>query len=243
MSQPGSVTQSEYEYVGEELDLFALAVNWKQYFRSQLADVIQGDVLEVGAGIGETTRHLCDGRQRSWLCLEPDAQLASRLESNIARAGLTPKPRVQVGTLADVAPTSRFDAILYIDVLEHIEHDAEELKRAAGLLANGGGIVVLSPAFGFLYSEFDRALGHFRRYTRRSLASAFPKSLERKQLRYLDGVGFLASLANRLLLHQSIPSRQQIELWDRRMIPLSRHIDRVVQHLFGRSVLAVYERA
>jgi hypothetical protein len=243
MSQPGSVTQSEYEYIGEELDLFALAVNWKQYFRSQLADVIRGDVLEVGAGIGETTRHLCDGRQRSWLCLEPDAQLAARLESNIAHGGLTPKPRAQVGTLSDVDPTLRFDAILYIDVLEHIEHDADELTRAAALLGRGGCIVVLSPAFGFLYSEFDRALGHFRRYTKRSLASAFPTSLERKRLRYLDGVGFLASLANRLLLHQSIPSRQQIELWDRRMIPLSRHIDRVVQYFFGRSVLAVYERA
>jgi len=243
MSQPGSVTQSEYEYVGEELDLFALAVNWKQYFRSQLLGVIRGDVLEVGAGIGETTRHLCDGRQRSWLCLEPDAQLAARLETNLARAGLTPKPRVQVGTLGDVDPAFRFDAILYIDVLEHIEHDAEELKRAAALLSHGGRIVVLSPAFGFLYSEFDSALGHFRRYTKRSLASAFPTSLERNQLRYLDGVGFLASLANRLLLHQSVPSRQQIELWDRRMIPLSRHIDRLVQHFFGRSVLAVYERA
>jgi 2-polyprenyl-3-methyl-5-hydroxy-6-metoxy-1,4-benzoquinol methylase len=243
MSQPGSVTQSGYEYVGEELDLFALAVNWKRYFRSQLADVIRGDVLEVGAGIGETTRHLCDGRQRSWLCLEPDAQLAARLESSIARGGLSPTPRVQIGTLADVDPEARFDAILYIDVLEHIEHDAEELRRAAALLGRGGCIVVLSPAFGFLYSEFDRAVGHFRRYTRRTLAAAFPASLRRRQLRYLDGVGFLASLANRMLLHQSIPSRQQIELWDRRMIPVSRLVDGLFQRWFGRSVLAVYQRA
>jgi hypothetical protein len=243
MSQPGSASNSSYEYVGEELDLFALAVNWKQYFRSRLADVIRGDVLEVGAGIGETTRHLCDGRQRSWLCLEPDPQLAARLESNIARGGLSPTPRVKVGTLSDVDATSRFDAILYIDVLEHIEHDAEELRRAAALLETGGCIVVLSPAFGFLYSEFDRAIGHFRRYTKRSLAAVFPTSLRRRQLRYLDGVGFLASLANRMLLHQSVPSRQQIELWDRRMIPVSRRVDGVLQHFFGRSVLAVYERA
>ena len=243
MSQPGSANPSPYEYVGEELDLFALAVNWKQYFRSQLAGFIRGDVLEVGAGIGETTRHLCDGRQRSWLCLEPDAQLAARLESNIAGARLTPTPRVRVGTLADLDAASRFDAILYIDVLEHIEHDAEELQRAAALLGAGGCIVVLSPAFGFLYSEFDRAVGHFRRYTKQSLAVAFPKSLRRRELKYLDGVGFLASLANRVLLHQSVPSRQQIELWDRRMIPVSRHVDGITQHFFGRSVLAVYERA
>jgi len=242
MSQPGRDTQSAYEYVGEELDLFALAVNWKLYFKSQFADIIRGDVLEVGAGIGETTRHLCDGRQRSWLCLEPDGQLAGRLESAIASGVLSPMPRVQIGTIADVDPASRFDAILYIDVLEHIEHDAEELSRAAELLGPSGRIVVLSPAFGFLYSEFDRAVGHFRRYTTRSLEAVFPASLTRLQLRYLDAVGFLASVTNRMLLHQSVPSRRQIEFWDRRMIPLSRHLDRIFQHLFGRSVLAVYER-
>jgi SAM-dependent methyltransferase len=243
MNQPGSAAQSGYEYVGEELDLFALAVNWKRYFRSELADVIRGDVLEVGAGIGETTRHLCDGRQRSWVCLEPDAALAARLAANVEVSELVPKPRVKVGTLTDLDASSQFDAILYIDVLEHIEHDARELDRAAILLSPGGSIVVLSPAFGFLFSEFDRAVGHFRRYTRRSLAAAFPRSLRRNRLHYLDGVGFLASLANRLLLHQSVPSRQQIECWDRRMVPVSRYVDPLVRALFGRSVVAVYQRA
>ena len=243
MSQPGSDVASRYEYVGEELDVFALAVNWKRYFRAQLAEFIRGDVLEVGAGIGETTRHLCDGRQQSWICLEPDAMLAARLESSLSTMPLSPTPRVQVGTLADLGPASCFDAILYIDVLEHIEQDREELARAAALLTHGGCVIVLSPAFQFLYSEFDRGLGHFRRYTKRSLAKAFPSSLRRRRLTYLDAVGFLASLANRLALHQRVPSRRQIEFWDRKMIPLSRRVDALVRPLFGRSVLAVYERA
>ena len=54
-----------YSYVGNELELFAEAVHWKRYFRSAIADRLVGDVLEVGAGIGETARHLLDGRQRS----------------------------------------------------------------------------------------------------------------------------------------------------------------------------------
>lgn len=243
MSQSGSAPPSPYEYVGEELDLFALAVNWKRYFRAQIADVIRGDVLEVGAGIGETTRHLCDGTQRSWWCLEPDPALAARLAATVAGGAFSPTPRVQVGTLVDLDPGLRFNAILYIDVLEHIEHDAEELARAATLLTRGGCVIVLSPAFNSLYSEFDRAVGHFRRYTKRTLSAAFPPSLRRKRLTYLDGVGFLASAANRLMLHQSVPTRQQIELWDRKMIPVSRFLDPLVRRFFGRSVLAVYERA
>jgi SAM-dependent methyltransferase len=242
MSRSGDAQPDTYEYVGGELDLFARAVNWKRYFRSELAPFIRGDVLEVGAGIGETTRHLCDGRQRTWVCLEPDPRLAGRLRDLLEQASLTPAPTVHTGTLADVEPSSRFDTILYIDVLEHIETDREELLRATAHLAPGGAIVVLSPAFGLLFSEFDRAVGHFRRYTRETLAAVFPPTLRRRRLTYLDSVGFVASLANRALLKQSLPSARQIAFWDRAMIPTSRWVDSMLGRWIGRSIIAVYER-
>lgn len=231
-----------YSYVGNELELFAKAVHWKRYFRSAIADRLVGDVLEVGAGIGETARHLLDGRQRSWLCLEPDERLGTRLRAWAEASDAAPRPTVQIGTTADVDSQSRFDAILYIDVLEHIEDDRAELARAAALLAARGTLIVLSPAFQRLFSEFDKSVGHFRRYTRASLAAVMPASLRQVRLRYLDSVGFLASLSNRALLRQSLPTRRQIALWDRVMIPASRVLDPLLARGFGRSVLAVYER-
>jgi hypothetical protein len=149
---------------------------------------------------------------------------------------------VQIGTTADLDPRSRFDTILYIDVLEHIEDDRAEMARAAELLAPRGALIVLSPAFQQLFSDFDRSVGHFRRYTRASLAEVMPPSLRRVRLRYLDSVGFLASLSNRALLRQALPTRRQIALWDRVMIPASRVLDPLLARSFGRSVLAVYER-
>jgi len=232
-----------YSYVGNELELFADAVNWKRYFRSAIADRLVGDVLEVGAGIGETARHLLDGRQRSWLCLEPDDRLATRLRAWAESGNLAPRPTVQIGTAADVNPRSRFDAILYIDVLEHIEDDRAEMARAAELLAPRGALIVLSPAFQQLFSDFDRSVGHYRRYTRASLARVMPPALRQVRLRYMDSVGFLASLSNRALLRQALPTRRQIALWDRMMIPASRALDPLLARGFGRSVLAVYERA
>jgi SAM-dependent methyltransferase len=240
-SSPGAPSLP-YSYVGEELELFAGANNWKAYFASVLRDVIVGDVLEVGAGIGETTRRLLDGRQRSWLCLEPDPRLAATASQWAESASLSPKPEVKVGTTADFDPSPRFDAILYIDVLEHIEHDREEVARAAALLQPGGNLIVLSPAFQQLFSEFDRSVGHYRRYTRESLGAVMPSSLRRRTLRYLDCVGFLASLSNRLLLRQGLPTRSQIAVWDGMMIPVSRVIDPLFSRWFGRSVVAVYER-
>ncbi len=231
-----------YSYVGNELELFAEAVHWKRYFRSAIADRLVGDVLEVGAGIGETARHLLDGRQRSWLCLEPDERLGTRLRAWAEAGDAAPLPAVQIGTTADLDPRSRFDTILYIDVLEHIEDDRAEMARAAELLAPRGTLIVLSPAFQQLFSDFDRSVGHFRRYTRASLAEVMPPSLRQVRLRYLDSVGFLASLSNRALLRQALPTRRQIALWDRVMIPASRVLDPLLARGFGRSVLAVYER-
>ena len=231
-----------YSYVGNELELFAEAVHWKRYFRSAIADRLVGDVLEVGAGIGETARHLLDGRQRSWLCLEPDERLGTRLRAWAEAGDVAPLPTVQIGTTADLDPRSRFDTILYIDVLEHIEDDRAEVARAAQLLAPRGALIVLSPAFQQLFSDFDRSVGHFRRYTRASLAEVMPPSVRQVRLRYLDSVGFLASLSNRALLRQALPTRRQIALWDRVMIPASRVLDPLLARSFGRSVLAVYER-
>jgi hypothetical protein len=242
MEQSGVAPTAPFEYVGGELDLFAQATNWKRYVRSRLARYVRGNVLEVGAGIGETTRHLCDGTQQSWLCLEPDAALAARLTGLLDRSPLVPKPRVEAATLADLRDGERFETILYIDVLEHIERDREELQRASELLVAGGSIIVLSPAFQFLYSDFDKSIGHYRRYTKRSLAAVFPLGLQRLELTYLDSVGFLASLANRLLLRQALPTANQILFWDRAMIPISRPADHVFRHAFGRSVVAVYAR-
>src|SRR3954449_7275000 len=64
-----------FEYVGDELEVFAGAVRWKRYFGTQLRPFIRGNVLEVGAGLGSTTKVLYQDEVESWTCLEPDVKL------------------------------------------------------------------------------------------------------------------------------------------------------------------------
>ena len=68
-----------FEYVGDELQLFAAAKNWKRRLRRELRHFIRGDVLEVGAGIGSTTAILRDLTSGSWTSLEPDYEMAEQL--------------------------------------------------------------------------------------------------------------------------------------------------------------------
>ncbi len=232
---------SQYTYEGDELPTFAEAVRWKRYFRDKLRLWLTGDVLEVGAGQGGTTQLLYDGSQLSWTCLEPDASLAEQISAETTWPASAGPPQVVVGTLAEIDPSlQQFDTIIYIDVLEHIEHDAEELEQAAKLLKPGGTLIVLSPAWPFLFSDFDRAVGHFRRYTRWSLTAVTPASVNLERLFFLDSLGTVLSLANRLLLRRSQPNRSQVQFWDRFVIPLSRCLDTCLGYCFGRSIIAVW---
>jgi SAM-dependent methyltransferase len=229
---------SSFEYVGSELDAFAAASNWKVYIAALLQPHVRGAVLEVGAGIGATTRALWHPGVHAWLCLEPDAAMADRLRDLRLSGGSAPE--VVHGTLASLQPGRRFDTVLYIDVLEHIQDDRAELSAATAHLAPGGSLFVLAPAFPSLYSEFDRAIGHCRRYTAASLTAAFPPALRRRAVFYADSAGVLLSAANRLLLRQSLPTPRQIQVWDRVVLPVSRILDPLLGRRVGRSVIAIY---
>jgi len=232
------------DYQGAELTLFAHALNWKRYFAGQVRPYLGDEVIEVGAGLGGTTALLFSG-QRSWLCLEPDPAMAAAIGDGIATGRLPAACRVETGIVADLLTQGReacCDSVVYIDVLEHIEHDAAELERAWRLLRPGGHLIVLSPAFAWLFTPFDEAVGHFRRYHRAGLLAIAPSAARPVRVRYLDSVGLLASLANRLLLRSGMPTQSQVLTWDRLMVPLSRLADPLAGYSFGRSVLAVWQK-
>src|ERR1700744_3365138 len=230
---------SEFKYVGSELDLFANVTNWKSYWSDQIRPYLKGDVLEVGAGLGANTEFLAIAGPGRSVCVEPDPRLTDQLRQRLASA---PSPRqyeVVCGTTETIS--GQFDTVVFIDVLEHIENDRNEMKRAAELLKPGGRVIILSPAHQFLFTPFDIGLGHFRRYNKQMLREITPAQLKIERLWYLDGVGMFASLGNRLLLRQSLPTREQLGFWDKCMIPLSRTlVDRLTFYSVGKTVLGVW---
>lgn len=226
-----------YQYAGSELEIFEKAHNWKAYLRRSMQPYLAGSVLEVGAGLGANTRQFVGLHFDRWTCLEPDMSLAEQIEPG---GPLLDRHKVIIGDLEALDPALRFDAILYVDVLEHIEDDAGELRRAASHLSRGGTLIVLSPAHPWLFTPFDRAIGHYRRYTKESLQAVSPPHLCREKLQYLDSAGLLALLGNRLLLHSSMPTVGQVRTWDSVLVPCSRLLDPLLCGTVGKSVLGVW---
>jgi SAM-dependent methyltransferase len=221
-------------YSGNELPLMASATHWKSYITDLIRPHLGPSVLEVGAGIGSNIAYLHRPPVRDWTALEPDPIQAAEI--------IAPGVHVIVGTLGAIDATARYDAILYLDVLEHIADDAAELRRAATLLSPGGRLIVLAPAHQYLYSEMDAAIGHYRRYTAATLRALTPAGCQLECLHMLDAVGWLASLGNRLMLHRAQPSAGQIGVWDSVLVPLSRRVDKLIGFRFGKSILAVWRR-
>jgi SAM-dependent methyltransferase len=230
------------KYVGSELDLFSGALHWKAYWSSIIKPYLGKTILDVGAGIGATAKTFARTDCAQYLALEPDQSLVERMKDAAANGGFPERFEVLAGTSEILRADQRFETILYIDVLEHIAGDREELDRAATHLKPGGRIIVLSPAHQWLFTPFDEAIGHVRRYNKASLLSAKPTALVVDKLFYLDSVGMLASLGNRLLLRQSSPTVGQIKLWDSWMVPVSRVLDRFTGFGLGKSIVAVFRK-
>lgn len=229
-------------YPGEELLLFEKAVNWKRYFSSLIKPYIGIEVAETGAGLGANTLLLYKKDVKEWLLVEPDNTMAGLLQKKYTSDQLPRNCRVIHGTLASLQQTPQFDTIIYIDVLEHIEQDKAELEMAAGLLRPGGRIIILSPAFQVLFGPFDKAIGHYRRYTKSTLKKIIPASLQKRSLRYLDSTGFMMSMMNRLFLKQKYPTQKQVNFWDRFGIPVSVFMDRLLLFSFGKTILGIWEK-
>ena len=234
---------TERAYEGDELDLFLAARNWKSYWSRKIRPHIGQAVLEVGAGFGANTPYLFGESRRRWVCLEPDAALAARIPNQLRDHAWANIIETRIGTLHDISGAEQFDTLLYIDVLEHIENDRAELSAALAHLAPGGKIIVLSPAHPWLFTPFDRAIGHFRRYTKATLLACTPPGARLIELYYLDSVGLLASSANRLLLHQSMPTAAQIGFWDRWLVTNSLWLDPLLRFQLGKTVIGVWTHA
>ena len=121
-------------------------------------------LLELGCGSGNVLEALAEFGEA--VGMEADERLVSAARS----AGLD----VRQGSLPDdrVVPAGWPDVALLLDVLEHVDDEAAVLQAAHDTLAPGGTLVVTVPAYAWLWSSHDVAVGHRRRYTAASLRAA-----------------------------------------------------------------------
>ena len=123
-----------------------------------------------------------------------------------------------------------FDTILYISVLEHIENDKKEITDAIEKLENKGHLIICVPAHNYMYSNFDKEIGHFRRYEMNFFNNLNLKNANVRKSFFMDSFGHLIYFLNKLVFTKEVyPSKFKIFIWDKIFIPISYLIDLVIR--------------
>ena len=131
-----------------------------------------------------------------------------------------------------------YDTVLYLDVFEHIEDDSLELEKAYESLKKNGCLIINVPAFQHLYSQFDKDINHFRRYSKSSLLKLTNNfDFSKVDFKYYDSIGYMLSLASKnSKLDYKKNFSIKIKVWDK-LINLSRLIDLIIFNKVGKSLI------
>jgi|TARA_X000001036_G_scaffold149138_1_gene141735 SAM-dependent methyltransferase len=223
-------------YPSEATEKFDNAKFHRKYCMSFVKKFIQGEVLEVGAGCGSFTRDYFNSDLNITLT-ETDQKNYEDLKKFFYK-----KNNVTISNNKIFDIDKKFDTILYLHVLEHIEEDRKELESAYEKLKKGGRLIIMVPKHQKLYSNFDKAIGHFRRYE----LDFFEKNLinlERKLLISLDSVGYILYFLNKIFFkNETFPSYFKIFIWDKIFTPFTILLDFFTNYRFGKCIVAVYKK-
>jgi len=223
----------------EDFEFAALgqARNYRQALIAEFRSAFRGDIIEVGAGIGQMSEQLrgLPGVRRA-LAIEPDPRFCAEHRRRL------PGHELIEGTAADLPAGTACDAVLSVNVLEHIQADQAELNRYAQLLkARRGALCLFVPARPELYAPIDKDFGHFRRYDYPGLKSKLVQAgFNIERLCYFNWVGYFAWWASFCLLKKRSFSPGMVRAFDRWVFPMAHWCE---SHLFrppfGQSLLAL----
>ena len=223
-----------------QMHYFFKTKNWKNYWVNSLKKNISGKVIDVGSGFGSNVSfYLKIKKIKNLICLEPNKFLFKKLRNN--KSINKKKVIFKNKTLLKVKSKNEFDTIIYADVLEHIKNDYKEIKTAINSLKFGGKLIILCPSHNYLYTEFDKNVGHFRRYNKKMFKKLKLSNTEIVRIYYLDSCGFFLSLMNKWFLKRN-PKKNEIKFWDERIVPISRFLDPLLLNSFGKTIVCIYKK-
>jgi SAM-dependent methyltransferase len=199
-------------------------------------------VLEVGCGLGNFTGMLLD--RETVIAVDSQTDCIQRLQKRYPNRTNLHVFACDAGSPA-FSDLARFrpDSCVCLNALEHIEDDRQALHAIASILSPGGVIVLLVPAFAALYGPIDTNLGHYRRYSRGSIAGlAGSTGLRIRKAHYMNALGFFGWWVNSHILRRGAQSERQIEIFDRYVVPFLSRLEGMVRPPFGQSLFVVLEK-
>lgn len=237
----------KHGYAGKDLEAMSFAVNYHRWILSIFEPYLGTRVVEVGAGRGSFSELLLARDLKSLSLVEPSWTMYQQLCRRIKE--LRPSLTVQTyndifeNVASQIRSTDKPDSIIYVNVLEHIADDVNELRIINNTLDPGGRLYIFVPALKWLYGSYDRQINHFRRYTRSELeekcvAAGF-KVITSK---YFDLPGVFPWWVKYRLIQSKQMEPGAVRFYDQRVVPIAKALESKLNPPFGKNVLLVAEK-
>ena len=226
----------------ETLDSIAQANRFNEWMYKTISMDMDGEILEIGSGIGNISEYFVrDGYNisvsdmRTEYCELLQKKFKDRgnfqtvHQIDIVDPDFNIKHQKLLGT---------FDAVFALNIIEHVEDDDYAIRNCLKLLKKGGKLIILVPAFMYLYNGFDQGLGHYRRYTRKTLEGLYRQNnIELIDTTYFNFAGVLGWwFSGSILKKKTIPSGQ-MKLYNS-LVWAFKIADFFLHRLIGLSVIA-----
>ena len=223
------------KYPGKELEIFDKAIIFQKYIYFLTKKFLKNNTLEVGAGLGSFTRNYFK---------EINNVSVTEIDQNNFEILKDKFRNEQINIFPEKIQKieGKFETIIYLNVLEHIENDSEEIDDALSKISKGGYLIIVVPAHQKLYSNFDREIGHFRRYDKKFFERNY-KNASVEKLVYIDAMGYFLYYLNKVIFSkETYPSTLKVQIWDKVFTPITILVDFFLGYKFGKNVLCVLKK-
>ena len=195
------------------------------------------EILDFGAGCGILAKIVRRKTKKSPTCIEIDEYFKSIL----IKSGFKVFDGIE-------KTKNQYDFIYSSNVLEHIYDDIKSLKQLESKLTKNGTLVLYLPAFQLLFSDLDRAVGHFRRYSKkRILKITYGAGFRIDKMFYLDSVGFFCSFIIQILgwnREFGVGSKSFLKFYDKLIFQVSRFLDSLgFRNILGKNIFVSLKKS
>jgi len=225
----------------QTLEVIAEAHEFNQWMFETIRPYCHGNILEIGSGIGNISWFFIQNNHSITLS-DTDSFYVDYLKRKFSESTIISIDLIHENFYRRYEHLFQtFDTVFLLNVLEHIDNDKQALENCGQFLKPGGSLVVLVPAYAFLFSKIDQSLHHYRRYTSKKISTMVPKKkfLIRKVF-YFNAMGILAWMYGKLFGLHAIPSKKMRVF--SRLVPLAKFIDKILFRRVGLSVIMVAQK-
>lgn len=232
------VDNKNTSYTGDEaLNLMSEALNYNDFLFSLIEKILRtktnNKVLDFGAGLGIFAKML---KKDTFNTIVDCVEIDEVYSENLRKDGF-----VVYNDITIINDKEQYDLIYSFNVLEHIENDVEILENLQQLLTTNGKLILYVPAYQILYSNFDKKLGHKRRYSKKDLVKKIKNAgFEIIKVEYADMLGFLSAAIFKILVNSDKLNKKTLKFYDKYIFPISSFLDKIgFKYLFGKNILLI----